>query len=285
MVKTSNKNNRVSFSMVITYIILLVWVSITIVTVGWVIMTSFKSNQELFANIWKLPEKLHFENYVRAWTHGNMQVYFFNTVLYLIITLAVLTVFGSMASYVLVRYKKFRWVGWIFILIIAGMSIPGQLAVIPLYITYARVGLLNTYVGMILLYCAVFMPFTVFVLSGFFRTVPFEIEEAAQIDGASKFRTFAEIVMPMVKPGLVTVIIFNFLSIWNEYFYAMVLITDEKKMPLSAGLYNLKSQQQMGLDWVGLFAGVVILLVPTMIMFFIMQDKIAKGVTAGAIKG
>lgn len=277
--------NRFKIWNLIEYIIASAWILITIITLGWVFLTSFKSNSELFVNIWGLPGKFMFENYQRAWTYGRMQIYFLNTIIILVFTLIFLTMFGSMASYALVRYKKHKWTRWVFMIIIAGMSIPGQIAIVPLYLNFSRIGLLNTFTGLILVYCAVLTPFTVFVLSGFFSTIPFEVEEAAEIDGCSRWGIFIRIVMPMAKPGIVTVIIFNFLSVWNEYFYSMLLITKDKKMPLSAGLYNLKSQQQMGMDWAALFAGVVILLVPTMIMFFVMQDKIAKGVTAGAVKG
>lgn len=279
------KKKRLSTGSFIEYAITVVWVSVTIITLGWVFVTSLKSNSELFVNVWGLPQKLQFDNYFRAWTYGRMQIYFLNTVVILIFTQTFLTAFGSMASYALTRYRRYKWTQWAYMAIIAGMSIPAQITIVPLYIEFSKFGLLNTHAGIILVYCAVFLPFTVFVLSGFFRTIPLEVEEAAEIDGCTKWGIFSRIVVPMAKPGIVTIIIFNFLSIWNEYFFSMILITKDNKMPLSAGLYNLKSQQQMGMDWAALFAGVVILLVPTMVMFFILQDKIAKGVTAGAIKG
>ncbi|MDL2259092.1 carbohydrate ABC transporter permease, partial [Eubacteriales bacterium OttesenSCG-928-K08] len=244
-----------------------------------------KANNELFTNVWSPPKTMRWDNYVRAWTNGKMADYFGNTVIIMVSTLTVLMVFGSMASYALARYKHYKWVRLLLLLFIVGMSIPAQITLVPLYLTFSSNGLLNTYIGLILVYCAVYMPFTVFVLSGFFEGIPREIEQAALIDGCHKFGTFWRIAIPMAKPGLVTVLIFNFLSVWNEYFYAMVLVTDPKKMPLSAGLYNLKSQQQMSMDWAALFAGVVILLIPTLIMFFLMQKKIAKGITEGAIKG
>lgn len=270
---------------VLQYGLLCVWIGISVITLGWFIVSSFKSNSELFVNIWDFPEKLQIENYVRAWTSGRMAVYFKNTLIIQIAALTLLTVFGSMAGYVLARFKRFRWVSLASLLFISGMAIPAQITLVPLYLMYSQVGLLNTRLGIILVYCAVYMPFTVFVLTGFFSTIPREVEEAAAIDGCSKWRVFLHVAVPMAKPGITTVVIFNFLSIWNEYFYAMMLITDDAKMPLSAGLYNLKSQQQMSMDWAALFAGVVILVIPTLIVFFLLQDKIEKGVTAGAVKG
>jgi ABC-type glycerol-3-phosphate transport system permease component len=270
---------------ILSYIFIILWISVSVITLGWFIMSSFKSNSEIFSKVWSLPETMQWSNYVRAWTSGNMGDYLWNTLIIMFFTLTILMVAGSMASYVLARHSRYRWVRLITMLFIAGMSIPAQITLVPLYITYARVGLLNTYLGIILIYSAVYMPFTVFVLTGFFAGLPHDVEQAAMIDGCSRFGVYWRIAVPMAKPGLVSVMIFNFLSVWNEYFYAMLLIQDPSKMPLSAGLYNLKSQQQMSMDWAALFAGVVILLLPTLVMFFLMQKKIAKGITDGAIKG
>ncbi len=280
-----SKISKISFGNVLSYMLIVIWISISVLTIGWFVMSSFKSNTELFSKVWSFPEKMQWGNYLRAWTNGSMGDYFLNTIIIMICSLTVLMTFGSMASYALARYSHYRWVRILLLVFIIGLSIPAQITLVPLYLTYASSGLLNTYLGIILVYCAVYMPFTVFVLSGFFAGIPPEIEQAAMIDGCHKFGIFWRIAVPMAKPGLVSVLIFNFLSIWNEYFYAMILIQDPAKMPLSAGLYNLKSQQQMSMDWAALFAGVVILVIPTMVMFLIMQKKIAKGITAGAMKG
>lgn len=270
---------------IFSYAFLTIWILISVITLGWFIMSSFKSNGELFTKVWQLPEKMQWSNYVRAWTNGRMGDYLGNTAIILAGSLFCLTVFGSMASYALARYSGYRWVRGLLMVFIVGMSIPAQITLVPLYLTFSQMGLLNTYLGIILIYSAVYMPFTVFVLSGFFQGLPREVEQAALIDGCSRFEVFWHIAIPMAKNGLVTVTIFNFLSVWNEYFYSMLLLTDPGKMPLSAGLYNLKSQQQMSMDWAALFAGVVILVIPTLIMFFVAQKQIAKGITAGAVKG
>lgn len=152
-------------------------------------------------------------------------------------------------------------------------------------IRFSQLHLLNTYPGIILVYITILLPFTVFVLTGFFRSLPKDVEEAAQIDGCTRFQVFYKIFLPMSKPGLVTVLTMNLFTLWNEYFYSMMLISDEKVMPLSAGLYNLKNQQQMSMDWASIFAGVMIMLIPTVIIFFILQKHITRGVTDGAVKG
>ena len=267
------------------YLIFLFWSAITVVAFAWILSSSFKTNQELFNNIWGLPEKIRIENYIRAWVKGRIGTYFFNSIIYLLCSVTILILAGAMASYAFTRPNVKKWSGILFLLVIFGMSIPAQLAIIPLYLNFARFHLINRRAGLVLAYCSVFMPFTVFVLAGFFRTIPRDMEDAAEIDGCSQWGTFWRIVMPMAQPGLVTIAIFNILTVWNEYLFAMILITKEKVMPLSAGLYNLRNQQRIAQDWTALLAGVVILFIPTLIIFIFLQNKISEGLTVGALKG
>lgn len=220
-----------------------------------------------------------------SWTHGHMNHYVGNTVIIVLTSLTVSMIMGSCTAYAISRYSHLRWTKWISVAFIMGMSIPGQIIIVPLYIRFSQLHLLNTYPGIILVYITILLPFTVFVLTGFFRSLPKDVEEAAQIDGCTRFQVFYKIFLPMSKPGLVTVLTMNLFTLWNEYFYSMMLISDEKVMPLSAGLYNLKNQQQMSMDWASIFAGVMIMLIPTVIIFFILQKHITRGVTDGAVKG
>ena len=270
---------------VLKYIIFIIWGSVAVIGFTWMIMSSFKSNQELFSNIWGLPEKLRYENYIRAWVSGRIGKYFFNSVIYVLISVTILVMFGSMSSYAFTRPGNKKWMGVLFLIVLFGLSVPVQLSIIPLYINFMRFGLINTRIGLILAYCSAYMPFTVFVLSGFFRTIPHEMEDAAEIEGCSNWQIFWKIMMPMAQAGLITIVIFSVLTVWNEYFFAMVLITKETKMPLSAGLFNLKNQQRIAQDWTALLAGVVILFIPTLIMFLFLQNKISEGLTVGALKG
>jgi ABC-type glycerol-3-phosphate transport system permease component len=279
---TTAKN---TLSAVVKYIIFIIWGSIAVIGFTWIILSSFKSNQELFSNIWGLPEKLRYENYIRAWIVGRIGIYFINSVIYVLISVTILVIFGSMASYAFTRPDNKKWMGFIFLLVLFGLSIPVQLSIIPLYINFMNFGLINTRTGLVLAHCSAYMPFTVFVLSGFFRTIPHEMEDAAEIEGCSNWQIYWKIVMPMAQAGLITIIIFSVLTIWNEYFFAMILITKESKMPLSAGLFNLKNQQRIAQDWTALLAGVVILFIPTLIMFLFLQNKISEGLTVGALKG
>lgn len=280
-----SKLNRKGPIVFLQYLIITLWVMITVVVFGWVISSSLKSNREIFINIWGLPSKLQFKNYVNAWFHGHMNHYVFNTVLIVVVSLTAAMVLSCTTAYAISRYSHIRWTKWVSLAFILGMSIPGQIIIVPLYVTFSKLHLLNTYTGIILVYITILLPFSVFVLTGFFRSLPRDIEDAAQIDGCSRLQIFLLVFLPMSKPGIVTVLTMNLFTLWNEYFYSMMLISDEKYMPLSAGLYNLRSQQQMSMDWASIFAGVVIMLVPTIIIFFVLQKHITRGVTEGSVKG
>lgn len=270
----------------ITYGILSLWASISLVGFGWVVLTSLKTNQEMFRikSIWSLPEVAQWENYLRAWTRSNMGHYIFNSILLSVGSVALLVLISAMAAYILARFK---FTGNKFILggFILGSAIPMQLVAIPLYLLFSDLHLLNNLVALGFVYIAVSLPFTVFILTGFFRSLPSELEEAAVLDGASEYGVFWRVMLPLSLPGLTTVTIFNFLGIWNEYMLGMMLISDPEKMTIPLGLYRLKVVQEYSADWVGLFAGFVMILIPTLIMYLALQDKITEGMTVGAIKG
>jgi len=269
---------------VVMYGLLIVWSSIGLFSLLWIIMTSLKTNKELFSNVWGLPSALHWENYARAWTRSKMGNYFVNSVLSIGITVPVIAVFGSMAAYVLARCKFFASKA-VLLFFVAGSSIPLQLITVPLFLFFNRIGLLNSLWGLMLVYIAIHMPFTVFVLTGFFRTLPVALEEAALIDGASSHGVFWKVAFPLASPGIATVSIFNALSVWNEYMIALMLLNDRAKFTVPLGLYNLKIVQEYAADWVGLLAGLVIVLIPSIAIFLVLQRRLVKGLTVGALKG
>lgn len=265
-------------------LLLCAWVSITVVIVAWIILTSFKANTEIFTNIWGLPTEWRFDNYKRAWVNGKMGDFVINTVILVGSSLLVTTTIGVMAAYACSRFEHLRWPRWVLLAFTLGMSVPGQVLIVPLYIMYADMHLIDTYTGLILIYTATSLPFTTFTLSGFFRSQTREIEEAARIDGCDRFQAFLYVFVPMARGGILTVVLLNLFSLWNEYYYSILLTTNAAKMPLSAGLYNLRNQQQYGQDWASIFAGVVILLIPTMVIFFLMQKYMVRGINDGAVK-
>lgn len=270
----------------LVYGILIIWSAISLFGFGWIVLTSLKTNQELYRirSIWGLPAVPQWVNYARAWTRSKMGNFFLNSVLVSSATVVLLDLLGSMAAYILARFRFFgnRAVLAGFIL---GSAIPVQLITVPLYLMFNDLGLLDNLVALTMVYIAVSLPFTVFVLTGFFKTLPTELEEAAVLDGATEYAVFWRVMLPLAAPGLITVTIFNFLGVWNEYLLALMLINETDKMTIPLGLYNLKVVQEYAADWTGLFAGFVIVLLPTVIAFIILQDRVTKGMTVGALKG
>ncbi|MFF8277172.1 carbohydrate ABC transporter permease [Streptomyces lateritius] len=263
--------------------ILILWAIMVIMPLLWAVMTSFKTDRAIFTSPWALPDKLHFENWSRAWTEAHMSDYFLNTVLVVGGSLVGTLLFGSMAAYVLARFD-FPGNRFIYFLFIGGMSFPIILALVPLFYVLQNMALLNTLHGLILVYIAYSLPFTVFFLTAFFRTLPTSVAEAAFMDGASHTRTFFQVMLPMAKPGLISVGIFNFLGQWNQYLLPTVLNTEQEKKVLSQGLVQLAVSQGYKGDWSGLFAGLVMAMLPVLAAYIIFQRQVVAGLTAGAVK-
>jgi N-acetylglucosamine transport system permease protein len=172
-----------------------------------------------------------------------------------------------------------------FFMFTGGMLFPVILALVPLFFLLQSITLLDTRLGLILVYIAYSLPFTVFFMTGFFKTLPTELMEAAIIDGANQYQLFFQIVIPLAQNGLVSMGIFNFLGQWNQYILPLVLLTSSDKYVLSQGLAFLEHQQRYQSDWSGLFAAVVIVMLPTLIVYTIFQNQIQRGLTIGALKG
>jgi len=265
------------------YSILFLWVVGTLFAVGWVIFTSFKTNRELFQNVWSLPESLRWENYVTAWTVGRIADYFLNSIFVTVVSVATVVLVSAMAAYALSRFE-FRGNTLLLFTFIAGLAVPLQLLLIPLSFLLRDLHLLDTRIGLIIVYIAVLIPFDTFILTGFFKSLPVAIEEAAILDGCSDFGVFWRIALPLAYPGIIKVAIFNFINNWNEYLLALCFIISPKNRTLPLGIYNLKVAMEQTMDWVVLFAGLVILMLPAFIFYLLFRKRIATGLTAGALK-
>ncbi len=263
---------------------LLFWTGFTIFAFVWIVVSSFKDNRELFASAWALPSALHFENYEKAWRLARMGNYFLNSVVVVSISTAVIVGVSAPAAYVLSRIP-FRGRELITNGIIAGMGVPYQVLLVPLFVLLTNLYLVDTLPGLMVVYIALSLPFTIFLLTGFFRSLPSELEDAAAIDGANEYQVFYRVMLPLASPGIITAAIFNFIGLWNEYMLALVMINDQNKRTLSLALYGLQGSMQYTSDWVGLFAGVVIVMVPTFILFIVMSERVIAGITLGATKG
>ena len=265
---------------------LLAYLIVVLYPMIWLLISSVRKSQELFtaANPWGLPKVWYWQNYHKAWVEGKFGAYFVNSVVITTASLLVIISVSAMAAYVLGRFK-FRGSRALLYYFLAGMTFPMQLMLIPLFFQMLHLHLLNTYASLIIIYSAASLPFTIFVLSAFFEGLPGELHDAAEIDGCSEFGVFWRIMLPLARPGLITVAIFNFLGIWNEYLYALVFITDERLRTLPLGLANLAINKQYDTDLGALFAGCVIVMVPALIVYGVLQSYLTKGLASGAIKG
>ena len=263
---------------------LILYSIIVIFPVLWAISTSFKTNQEFFKDAWALPEALRFSNYAEAWVVANLGDNFLNSVLLTFSTVILLSLLAAMAGYAATRLATKRG-SLLTYLFMAGMFVPTILGVIPTYFVLWKIKLLNSMIGLGLVYLAYGSPFSVFVVSGFIKTIPHELEDSGLMDGCSYYQIFTRIILPLSRPSLVTVGIFNFIAFWNEYVFALTYVTDPSKKTLAVGLVSLLSTAQYQTKWGVLFAGLTIVMVPTMIVYAIFQNKITGGLTVGALKG
>jgi raffinose/stachyose/melibiose transport system permease protein/N-acetylglucosamine transport system permease protein len=187
------------------------------------------------------------------------------------------------AAYVLSR-MKFRLSKPVTLFVILGMGVPYQLMLVPLYFTMFRHGLVNSLSGLVIVYVALSIPFTVFLLLSFFKTLPSVLEEAAYIDGAGPIRTFFSVMLPLGRPGIITAAIFNFISLWNEFLLALTFLHDNALFTLPVGIFGLQTSMQYTGNWVALFAGFVLVFVPTLVIFVFLSRQIIEGLTMGAVK-
>ena len=265
------------------YILLVAWSVFTIFGMLWVFLSSFKPTGDIFRDVWALPSQLFFQNYYKAWSVVKMGSYFANSIIVVFVSIVLILIVAAPAAYVLSRFK-FPGVGFLNQFFVAGMGIPYPLLFIPLFAMLRSLGLIDSLRGLTLIYVSLSLPFTVFLLTGFFASLPTEIEESAAIDGANPFRIFFSIMLPLASPGLLTAAIFNFIGLWNEYMLALIFLTTQKNNTVSLGLYALQSSMQYTGDWGALFSGVMIVVIPTIILFFILSDRMIAGITLGTGK-
>ena len=255
----------------------------------WVAYSSLKADTAIFRDAFALPplDDLHTENYGRAWREARFGEYFLNSVVVTTASVLLIVGLGALAAYALARFyhPAGKTVFWLFL---AGLTIPAQLAIVPLFFEMRTLGLLNSRLGLILVYTANGLPFAIFILAGFFRSLPRGLYEAAVIDGCGEFAAFWRVLLPLARPALVTVAIFQFIGVWKEYFFAFMLTSGDveggaRTLPL--GLANLSITAQYRSDYGSLFAGIVLVTLPILVVYLLLQRQIVKGIAAGALKG
>ncbi len=244
-------------------------------------ISSFKGTRELFKSPFAMPKSWSLHNYAEAWTRGNFSSYFGNSIFVTVTSLILVLIIGSLAAYPLGRYS-FNGKNWLMMYFLAGLMLPIRLGILPLFFLMRSLHLLNTPWSLILLYVASGIPFTIFVLANFFETLPNELEEAARIDGAGDYRIFWQIMLPLIRPALATVAIFNFIPWWNDFFFPLIFIRAEKYKTLPLGLFSFFGEHQN--NWALLFAGLTITALPLLIVYLLASKQIIKGLTSGALK-
>jgi len=267
----------------VSHTMLTIWAVIVVVPLLWAVLSSFKTSSEIFASPFSLPAHWSFDNYVYAWNNSGIGGQFLNSVLVVGCALIIVMVLGAMCAYVLARYV-FPGSKAIYYLMLAGLTFPIFLAIVPLFFILKNLGLLNTVPGLVIVYVAFALPFTVFFLFSFFKSLPNEITEAAAIDGAGEWRTFFQVMLPMAKPGLASVAIFNFLGLWNQYLIPVAINTIPSHFVLSQGLGSFASQMGYSVNFGALFAAVVITVVPVLIVYIFFQRQLQGSVSAGTMK-
>ena len=279
-------------SKILVYIALLTLTISVIIPVGWVFMASFKRNSEFIGadvSPWALPKQLFYQNFIVAFKDANMGTFFFNSVIVTALAMILLLVLALPASYVLARFnfrgKKLLNGGYM-----AGLFININYIVVPIFLMLSSANralgvewFLNNRFVLAVVYAASALPFTVYLLSGYFKTLPRGFEEAAYIDGCGYFKTMVKIMIPMAKPSIITVILFKFLSLWNEYIIAYTLMDGNDT--LAMGLKNLMAVEKTATNYGIMYAGLVIVMLPTLILYIAVQKRLTEGMTLGGLKG
>lgn len=275
---------------------MLTLLAITIlVPVAWVFVASIKENSEFYGNPWTLPRGVHLQNFADAWQKANMGEYMLNSVMVTALALVLLVVIALPAAYVLARFKFKGRAIWN-TLFMAGLFINVNYIVVPIFLMlndgdmlirklFGKPFFLNNLFILALVYAATALPFTIYLLSGYFKSLARDYEEAAYVDGAGYFYTMVKVIIPMAKPSVVTVILFNFLAFWNEYIISMTLLTKAELKTLPVGLMNLMAAQKSAVQYGQLYAGLVIVMLPTLILYMCVQKKLTQGMTLGGLKG
>ncbi|MBM7572986.1 carbohydrate ABC transporter permease [Aquibacillus albus] len=256
---------------------------ITVYPIVWLILSSFKDPGEFSNPMYSLPDGVYIQNYIDAWTIGNMGTYFKNSILVTFPSLFFILIFGAAAAFAI---EKMKWKlnNAVMLLFLAGIMIPMQIVLLPLFSIYHSTGLLNNLLGLIIVYIAFGLPLTIFLFSGYYKTLPNELIEAAIIDGASIYQIFFKISIPMILNAFVSVALVQFFFVWNDLIFAMTFISDSELRTIQTGLINFTGQYGQR-QWGPTFASISLAIIPTLVLYLVLNKLVMKGMTSGAVKG
>ena len=273
---------RISSSTLGSHLVLLAWSLVVLFPVWTMLINSIKPKREIFRSPFGFPSEITLDGYTTAWTAGRFDLYFRNSLIVSVASLLLILLLGSLAAYALANWRS-RFSNIMYIYFIAGLMIPIRLGTINLFLIIQSLGLTNNLLGLIPIYVAMGMPIATFVLTSFMRSVPVELSDAARIDGASELRVYWSVILPLVRPALATVTIFNLLPIWNDLWFPLIFIRNQELRTVTLGVSLLFGQYQT--DWTRALAALSMAAVPVLITYLLMSSQFIKGLTAGAIKG
>ncbi len=245
-------------------------------------LSAFKNTREIFQNAFGLPVVWRWDNFTRVWVEAKFALYFRNSVVITLASIVIILVLGAMAGYALGRFR-FGGNDLLYLFFLSGLMLPLRLGIIPLFILMRNLRLLDTPWALILTYAASGLPSAVFILTGFFRALPSDLDSAARIDGASEWLIYQRVMLPLVRPALVIVAVYNLIPIWNDFFFPLVFIHSDRLKTLPLGMTAFFGQYYT--DWATLFAGLTLAALPVVALYALLSQHFIRGLTAGALKG
>lgn len=273
---------KISIYHIVCAVILLIMVVICIYPIVWMFFGSMKDKAEFYTNIWGLPKQIHLDNYIAAWKNADLGRRFINSLIVTLGSMCIMIPVTSCAAYAVARLN-FKGKNLIYMYLLLGIMIPAGVLGIPTFTVAMKMGLLNSHFGLMLIYAAQNIAMGMFIMRGFFISLPRELEEAAMIDGCSRFGCFVRIIVPLARAGVATQVIFNGLTIWNDYFMANIMITKDELRTLPLSITNFVGKHST--NYPELFAMLTMATIPVIIVFVLSQKSFIEGVAAGAVKG
>lgn len=275
---SQNKQNR--RSTIVSFLVLTIWAIVIVVPLAIMVSAAVKSPQEQAANPFGWPEAIQWETFAQAWTEANLARGMGNSLILVSISLLLIVILGASAAYPLARRIKWKPM---YLFFLSGIMMPFQLAMLPLYRLMKLLDLINTYAGGILIYVAISLPMAIFLYTGFVKGINRELEEAAMVDGANRFRIFWQIIFPLLRPVTSTVLILNIMSLWNDFFIVLLFLPKKEMRTLQLAIFTFIGQYNTRLNLV--MASVMLSILPMIIVFMLLQKHFIKGLAGGAVKG
>ena len=264
------------------YAFMLVFAGISVGPLLWAFLSSFKTYSEINSSALTLPSSFNLDNYKSAFKYAPIARYFMNSVIIVGCSVLVTVILVAMCAYVISRFEfKLKMV--IVLLISASLMLPAQAISQPLFTIFQKLGIFDTKLGLVIVYSAMGIPMSFFVMVSYYKTIPTALEESAYIDGASFLQTFLRVILPLAKPGLVTIAQLQFINIWNEFYFALMLTSGDtaRTVPIALNYY----MGTFANNYSALFAAVVMTVLPTIVLFIVLQKQVMESLTAGAVKG